>query len=52
MDLKRFRHAVLIIIRGISNIPVWQRNYWERILRNEQELNKIRKYIRDNPEKW
>ena len=30
----------------------WQRNYWERIIRNKNELNKIRKYIRDNPINW
>ena len=30
----------------------WQRNYWERIIRNTNELNKIQKYIRDNPINW
>ena len=30
----------------------WQRNYWERIIRNKNELNKIQKYIRDNPINW
>lgn len=28
---------------------LWQRNYYERIIRNETELNKIRKYIINNP---
>lgn len=27
----------------------WQRNYYEHIIQNEQELHKIRKYIQDNP---
>jgi len=31
---------------------VWQRNYYERIIRNELELNRIRKYIMENPLKW
>jgi putative transposase len=31
---------------------IWQRNYYERIIRNENELNKIRKYIIENPLKW
>ncbi|MBA7485499.1 hypothetical protein ES707_21046 [subsurface metagenome] len=31
---------------------VWQRNYYERIIRNEKELEKIRQYIQDNPYKW
>ena len=30
----------------------WQRNYYERIIRNENELNNIRQYIDDNPQKW
>ena len=29
----------------------WLRNYWERIIRNERELEAIRKYILDNPAK-
>ena len=31
---------------------IWQRNYYEHIIRNEQELYQIIKYIEDNPEKW
>jgi putative transposase len=31
---------------------IWQRNYFERIIRNEAELNAIRQYIRDNPLNW
>jgi putative transposase len=30
----------------------WQRNYYEHVIRNEDELNKIREYIRNNPLKW
>lgn len=30
----------------------WQRNYYEHIIRSEKELNKIRKYIIENPLKW
>lgn len=35
-----------------SPMQVWQRGYWERIVRNERELNAIRKYIRENPARW
>lgn len=35
-----------------SNIPVWQRNYYEHIIRNENDLNKIREYIKINPQIW
>jgi putative transposase len=31
---------------------LWQRDYYERIIRNENELNKIRDYIIYNPHKW
>ena len=31
---------------------VWQRNYYERIIRNDAELNAIRAYIEENPKKW
>ena len=31
---------------------VWQRNYWEHIIRNENEYRRIARYIMDNPKKW
>ena len=31
---------------------LWQRNYYERIIRNEAELDAARKYITENPTKW
>jgi putative transposase len=30
----------------------WQRNYYERVIRNEHELNLAREYIMFNPVKW
>ncbi|NOY38830.1 MAG: transposase [Nitrospirae bacterium] len=38
--------------RNTPGIPVWQRNYFDRIIRNETELNSIRRYIVNNPLKW
>ncbi|MBX7148646.1 transposase [bacterium] len=32
--------------------PLWQRNYYEHIIRNEDSLLKIREYIRNNPLQW
>ena len=32
--------------------PVWQRNYYEHVIRDETEWNRIREYIRDNPLNW
>jgi putative transposase len=31
---------------------VWQRNYWEHIIRSDGELDSIRSYIEDNPLRW
>ena len=31
---------------------IWQRNYYEHIIRGEKELNKYRQYIKNNPSKW
>jgi putative transposase len=38
-------------LRDMPGAPVWQRNYYERIIR-EDELIHIRKYIRNNPQAW
>jgi REP element-mobilizing transposase RayT len=32
--------------------PVWQRNYYEHIIRDESDWNKIREYIGNNPVRW
>ncbi len=31
---------------------LWQRDYYERIIRNEQEYMRIEKYIKNNPKNW
>jgi putative transposase len=31
---------------------LWQRNYFEHIVRGEESLNRIRQYILDNPARW
>lgn len=36
--------------RGADN--VWQRNYYEHIIRDEESLNRIRQYIHENPMQW
>jgi REP element-mobilizing transposase RayT len=32
--------------------PVWQRNYWDRVIRDDGEHERIAKYIQDNPKNW
>jgi putative transposase len=39
-------------IRKTHGSPVWQRNYYERVIRDEEELGRVRQYIRDNPLRW
>ncbi len=46
-------------IRGVKdgkyppfNKRIWQRNYYERIIRNENEFNQIAEYIVNNPINW
>ena len=31
---------------------IWQRNYYDRIVRDEDSLNQIRQYIMANPARW
>jgi len=39
-------------IRATPGIPVWQRNYYEHIIRDENDLARIRQYVADNPMTW
>lgn len=39
-------------IRGTPGTAVWQRNYYEHVIRNESELIRIREYIANNPHQW
>ncbi len=39
-------------LRGTAGLTIWQRNYYEHIIRGENELNRIRQYISDNPLHW
>jgi putative transposase len=35
-----------------AEFPVWQRSFWDRIVRNDSELDQIRNYVDDNPSRW
>lgn len=39
-------------IRDSQGTPVWQRNYYDHIVRNDRELNRIREYIANNAANW
>ncbi len=50
----RFKSAAtsrINTLRGTST-RVWQRNYWEHIIRDERDLNNTRHYIPQNPARW
>ena len=38
--------------RRTDGIPVWQRNYYEQIIRNERHLTAVQQYIHNNPANW
>ncbi len=39
-------------LRGMPGVRFWQRNYWEHIIRNENELDALRGYACTNPLRW
>jgi putative transposase len=39
-------------LRHLPGTPVWQRNYHEHIIRNDDNCNRIREYIQHNPKNW
>jgi putative transposase len=50
-----FKSSVTKRIRetcGTIGMLLWQRNYFEHVIRNEESLNRIRQYIFDNPARW
>jgi putative transposase len=50
-----FKTVVTIRINQFRRTPgaeLWQRNYYEHIIRSEDELSRTRKYMRDNPLQW
>jgi putative transposase len=38
--------------RGTPGEPIWQRNYYDHIVRNAADLGRIRRYIAANPARW
>jgi putative transposase len=50
-----FKYQTVKSINQTHKTPgnqVWQRNYYEHVIRNADDLNEIRQYILDNPVKW
>jgi putative transposase len=39
-------------LQKTKGVPIWQRNFYEHIIRDEEDLNRIRVYIANNPANW
>jgi putative transposase len=51
-SFKKYSAKRINILLQSSGIPFWQRGYYEHIIRNEAELDRIRNYISNNPAQW
>jgi REP element-mobilizing transposase RayT len=49
---KTFSARLINESRATPGAPVWQRNYYEHVVRGENELSRIREYIANNPLQW
>lgn len=50
-----FKAAVTRIARKnqlTRNVPLWQRGFYDHIIRNQDDAHRIAQYILDNPLKW
>ena len=50
-----FKSTTARLINGLRHTPgalVWQRNYYDRVIRDEIELKRVREYIYCNPLNW
>ncbi len=51
--VRSYKSAVTVgCKKGGFNFFYWQRNYYESVIRNEDDLNRARRYIQDNPLNW
>ena len=64
-DQPERRHAIPEIVRGFKTFSarrineragkrgvLWQRGYYEHVIRNEKALDRVRAYIANNPARW
>ena len=51
-QFKTFSARRINALRGTPGATVWQRNYYEHIIRNDHSLQRIREYITTNPLRW
>ncbi len=51
-QFKTFSAKRINLIRGLQGVPVWQRSYYDHIIRDEKDYNNIANYIAMNPSNW
>lgn len=49
---KTFSSRGINELRRTPRTPVWQRNYYEHVIRGEDELNRVCEYIDSNLARW
>jgi putative transposase len=49
---KTFSARRVNVARNAPGTPLWQRNYYEHVIRGENDLNAVREYITNNPAGW
>ncbi len=65
LDYRDYSFPGIYIVRSFKSIvarrahkelrwtgPIWQRNYFERVLRDGKEFSDASRYIAENPMKW
>jgi REP element-mobilizing transposase RayT len=53
--IRSYKSAVsyrINLMRGTNGVPVWQRNYYEHVIRNHEDWDRIHRYIESNPLLW
>jgi len=50
--LKTFSSRRINALRALLGTPVWQRSYYDRVIRGNNELYNVRQYIMMNPKNW
>ena len=53
--VRGFKGAASRRINEICSTPgaaVWQRNYYEHVIRNDDDYNRIAEYVANNPQRW
>ena len=51
-QFKTFSARKINQMRGTPGQPVWQRFYYDHIIRNEHDYLRVWRYINENPAKW